>query len=745
MTLVIVESPTKAKTINRFLGKHYKVISSGGHVRDLKKGNAGIDTKNNFKLDYEIIPKAEDRVKEIEQLAKKEKDVILATDEDREGEAIAYHLAQILKLDKKTKRIVFHEITENAIKHSLENPRTVDMQLVDAQKARRVLDRLVGFGLSPFLWAKISYGLSAGRVQSVALRLIVEKEQEIQKFKPQDYWNIVVHLLSGKHLFEAEVTTKNGKAIGKMGIDTEKQAKEIVAALKKATYAITKIEQKKRVKRPYPPFRTSTLQQAAAARFGYPAKRTMMIAQHLYEKGFITYPRTDSLNLSQDALKQARTYIQKEIGDAYLPEKPRFYKSPTKGAQEAHESIRPAFDGKATLASRVPQKMKLTPQEKKLYTLIWQRFLASQMQDAVQLATTVDIATQTPYGLHATGVVTEFDGFTKVYPTELTEKELPPLKEGQELKAKNIDSNKHTTQPPPRFSDASLVKELEEKGIGRPSTYASIISTIQDRNYVEKNDQKRLQPTSIGTTVNDIIVKNFPDIVNTGFTATMEEDLDEIAVGKKDWHKILQAFYTPFEKNLTKKMKDVKSQKIAKPTKEKCPECGEHNLVEKNGRFGAFFACDGYPKCRFTKPKDGEEGPPQPKHTDEKCPECGKEILERIGKFGAFLACSGYPKCKFSKQKEDKNAFSAPCVKCVEGEVKEKHTKKGKSFYGCIRYPDCDFAVWDKPVVIKDEKTNKKIMRLCPNCKEKSVLVEKKSGVVCSNKECGYKPRATKK
>ena len=741
MTLVIVESPTKAKTINRFLGKHYKVISSGGHVLDLKKGNAGIDTKNNFELDYEIIPKAEERVKEIEQLAKKEKEVILATDEDREGEAIAYHLAQILKLKKNTKRIVFHEITENAIKHSLDNPRTVDMQLVDAQKARRVLDRLVGFGLSPFLWAKISYGLSAGRVQSVALRLIVEKEKEIQAFKPQDYWNIVVHLLSGKHLFEAEVATKNGKPIGKMGIDTEKKAQEIVAALKKASYTIAKIEQKKRTKRPYPPFRTSTLQQAAAARFGYTAKRTMMIAQHLYEKGFTTYPRTDSLNLSQDAVAQARNYIQKEIGDAYLPEKARFYKSEAKGAQEAHESIRPAFDGKTTLASRAPQKMKLTPQEKKLYTLIWQRFIASQMQDAVQLATTVEIDTQTPYGLHATGAVTEFDGFTKVYPVQLSENELPPLKEQTALKAKSIDSNKHTTQPPPRFSDASLVKTLEQQGIGRPSTYASIISTIQERNYVEKNDQKRLQPTAIGVTVNDIIVKNFSDIVNTGFTATMEEDLDKIAIGKKDWHKTLKAFYTPFEKNLTKKMKEVKSQKIAKPTKEKCPQCGEHNLVEKNGRFGAFFACEGYPKCRFTKPRDGEEGPPQPKHTGEKCPDCGEEILERVGKFGAFFACSGYPKCKFSKPKEDKNAFSVPCVKCVEGLVKEKRTKKGKIFYGCNKYPDCDFALWDKPVVVKDKQVGKDRMELCPKCKDKTALVEKKAGVVCSNKECGYKPR----
>ena len=466
---------------------------------------------------------------------------------------------------------------------------------------------------------------------------------------------------------------------------------------------------------------------------------TMRIAQKLYEKGFITYPRTDSLNLSQDALKQARTYIQKEFGDAYVPEKARLYKSEAKGAQEAHESIRPAFDGKATLASRVPQKIKLTPQEKKVYTLIWQRFLASQMQDAVQLATAVDITTQTPYALHATGTVTQFDGFTKVYPTELSENELPPLKEQEVVKEKKINPNKHTTQPPARFSDASLVKTLEEKGIGRPSTYASIISTIQERNYVEKNEQKRLEPTRTGMQVNDIIVKNFPDIVDTGFTATMEEDLDQIAVGKKDWHKTLKAFYAPFEKNLHKKMKEVKSQKTGKPTKEKCPQCGEHNLVEKNGRFGAFYACSGYPKCRFTKPMDGEEGPPQPKHTNEKCPECGAEILERIGKFGVFLACSAYPKCKFSKPKEDKNAFSVLCIKCVEGQVKEKHTKKGKLFYGCNRYPDCDFAVWDKPYVEKDKKTGKQMIIRCHKCKEKAPLVERGKNILCSNKECKYK------
>ena len=749
MTLVIVESPTKAKTINRFLGKEYNVISSGGHIRDLKKGKKGIDTKNNFALDYEIIPKAEERVKEIEELAKKEKknDIILATDEDREGEAIAYHIAEILELDdKKAKRIVFHEITEDAIKESLAHPRTIDMQLVDAQKARRVLDRLVGFGLSPFLWEKISYGLSAGRVQSVALRIIVEKEKEIQKFKPQDYWSILVNLTGAKNKkIQARVATKNGKTIPTMGIDTEKESKDIVKTLEKAHCTVQSIKQQQKIKRPFAPFRTSTLQQAASSRFGYQSRRTMQLAQGLYERGFITYPRTDSINLSGQAVAKAQEYIQAMYGEQYLPKKARIYKEKAKGAQEAHESIRPAFGRSVKLEKRSPDNLKFkSPQEKKLYTLIWQRFVASQMADAVQLSTTVVIDTGTAYGLQANGVITKFDGFTRVYPVELSENELPEIAEKEELSIKDIKPNKHTTQPPARYSDASLVKLLEEKGVGRPSTYASIISTIQEREYVERNEQKRLEPTLMGVRVNDIIVKHFPDIVDTGFTATMEQDLDKIAVGKKQWDKTLSAFYSPFEKHLNQKMEQVKSQKIAKQTKQKCPECGEHNLVEKNGRFGAFYACGGYPKCRFTQQKDGEEGPPEIKPTGEKCPKCGEEIVERIGRYGPFLACSGYPKCKFSKQKENPNAFSVPCNKCVEGIVKEKHTKKGKIFYGCDRYPDCDLAVWDKPHTQKDKKTSKQMMIMCTECKQKAPLVEKGKNIVCSNKECDYK-KALKK
>jgi len=701
MELIIVESPTKANTIKKFLGKDYKVLASFGHVRDLPKNDLGVDVENNFTPKYVIPPKARKTISELKKEAKKIKSTILATDEDREGEAIAWHLAQILELEN-PKRIVFHEITKSAIAHAIENPRSIDENLVNAQQARRVLDRIVGYKLSPFLWKKIARGLSAGRVQSIAVRLVADREKEIENFKKDEYWAIEALFdkiqnpklqISNKSQiknpkpqteFGALLVKKNGEVIPKLGIKTKDEADKILEDLKGAEYKVEKVEKKEAKKNPLPPFATSTLQQEAWKKLRYPAKFTMRLAQQLYENGHITYHRTDSLNLSETSLSVAEKFIKENFGNNYWAGFFKKYKAKGK-AQEAHEAIRPAYPENA------PEKMKssIMGSQYKLYELIWRRFIACQMASAIFNSSAVEVNTfstkdrQSPnYTFKANGQTLKFDGFLKVYPMKFEEKELPDLVEKEPLELKEIIPSQHFTEPPPRYNEASLIKTLEENGIGRPSTYAPIISTVQERNYITKDEQRRFCPTEIGNLVNDLLVEHFPIIVDMQFTAKMEEDLDEIAEGNKKWTDICQEFYGPFNENLQKKYSEVSKETIA---------------VQK---------------------------------TDKICPKCGAELVIRFGRFGKFYACSGFPKCKYTGSLEEKE-LDIKCPKCQTGQITAKRTKRGKIFYGCNKYPECDFALWDKPV-----KTEQGEIQKCQKCG--SAIVEKGKQIKCSSKTCDF-------
>ncbi len=736
MKLVIVESPTKAKTISKFLGGKFTVKSSFGHIRDLPTKKMGIDIEHDFEPEYEIPSKNLDRVKELKKLAKSADGVILATDEDREGEAISWHLVAALGLKpEQIERIAFHEITKNAIEKALANPRNIDYNLVDAQQARRVLDRLVGYELSPFLWKKIRRGLSAGRVQSVALRLIVEREREIQNFKPEEYWNISALLKnSAKKEFEAKVSRENEKALGKMGIKNKEHADKITSFLEKADYQISNITRKEVQKNPLPPYTTSTLQQDANNKLGYSSKQTMMIAQQLYEGiklgkdgsvGLITYMRTDSVNLSMESMLTAQKVIAQKFGKDFALDNPRFFKTKAKGAQEAHEAIRPTFP------ERDPESIKeyLDPKQYKIYRLIWQRMIASQMAAAVMDSVSVDIqATQKNsadnYTLRANGSTIKFPGYLKVYGEKLpvTETILPEIQEKDILDLAKLMPEQKFTQPPARYSEAALVKAMEELGIGRPSTYAPTISTIIDRKYVGKDEGKKLFPEEIGLTVSDLLVEHFSDIVDYKFTATMEEDLDEIAEGKKEWVPVIREFYTPFHKNLQKKTKEIKKEDLQEKLDRKCPECGG-DLVVKFGRFGKFIACSNYPSCRYTE-KTAEEKKVDEQHAGETCEVCGAPMVVKRGRYGAFLGCSNYPECKNIKKIENKTGIK--CPKCNVGEIVERKSKRGRVFFGCNKYPDCDFALWNKPTGDK-----------CPKCGS-LVVFAAKGKVKCSSKECDY-------
>lgn len=637
MKLVIVESPTKARTISKFLGKDYIVESSFGHVRDLPEKELGIDVEHDFNPKYVIIPRAIKRIKELKNKAQKTNNLILATDEDREGEAIAYHLAQSLELTNlKVERIVFHEITKSAIENALKTPRNINMDLVDAQQARRVLDRLVGYKLSPFLWKKIARGLSAGRVQSVTVRLIVERQQEIEKFEPEEYWSIEALLQSKtKEEFTTKLIKKNGKTIPKFGIKTKEDAEKIIKDLEGAEYKITDIQKKEVKKYPLPPFTTSTLQQEASYRLKFSAKQTMVVAQQLYETGLITYHRTDSLNLAEQFLKKAQKLIIQEFGKDYAPNTPQHYKTKTKGAQEAHEAIRP------TQPKKTPEdiKKKLDKNQNKLYRLIWQRAIASQMQPAIIDSTAIDIQAN-KYIFRTTGATIKFDGFLKVYPIKVSETILPPLEKNKILKLIKLISNQHFTKPPAPYTEATLVKTLEEYGIGRPSTYAPILSTIQERNYVKKQN-RHLLPTEIGILVNNVLVKNFPEIVDVKFTARMEENLDEIALGKQKWVPIIKDFYLPFDENLQKKYKEVSKKEITEEKTDKtCEKCNKPMII-KIGRFGKFLACSGFPKCKNTLPLEKKR-----ELTDKICDKCKAPMEIKTGRYGKFLGCSNYPECK---------------------------------------------------------------------------------------------------
>ena len=739
-TLVIVESPTKAKTISKFLGKNFIVKSSFGHVRDLPKSKLGVDIENNFEPHYIVSRDKTAVVKELKDAAKKADEVLFASDEDREGEAISFHLANILDIaPSKAKRITFHEITKTAIAHALENPRALDLHLVDAQQARRVLDRLVGYNLSPFLWRKVAKGLSAGRVQSVAVRLIVEREREIKDFKPEEYWTIdgIFTAPQDKIEFEAKLNAVNGKKLDKMDLKEKGQVDAILKDLDKATYKVADVEEKQTKRSPLAPFTTSTLQQEANNVLGYSSKQTMRLAQQLYEGvelgsegqvALITYMRTDAVNLSGKFLSEANEVIGKEFGNKYQLSEPRKYKNKNKNAQEAHEAIRP------TEALRTPDEIKpfVEPAQYKLYNLIWRRAVATQMADAELNSMSVDIESNNKYGFRATGQTIIFDGFLKLFPEKTKENALPVLKKDEALDCKEIKPEQHFTEPPARYSDATLVKALEEYGIGRPSTYAPTIATIEDRGYVERDDKKRLEPKEIAFLVNDLLVEHFHHIVDYRFTAEMESNLDAIAEGEKEWQPVIKDFYTPFKENLDKKDKELDKKNIAEEaTDEKCEKCGKPMII-KIGRFGKFLACTGYPECKSTRPVPGsEEAKQEVQVTDEKCEKCGSPMVVKRGRFGPFLGCSKYPECKNIKSIDKK--INVKCPKCKEGDLVEKRTKRRKIFFGCNRYPNCDFAIWEKP--------NGEV---CP--KSNDLLVFAAKGVIkCSNKECDFKKMVEEK
>ena len=743
-SLLIVESPTKVKTLSKFLGKGFEIKASVGHIKDLPKKELGVDVENNLTPTYVVIEGKEKVLKDLKKAAKEADKIYLGPDPDREGEAIAWHIAGELKgAPDRVFRVEFNEITEKAVTDAIKHPRKIDMDLVDAQQARRILDRLVGYKLSPFLWRKVRRGLSAGRVQSVALRLVVDREREIGAFKATEYWSITASL-EGKEPppFDAKLFRINEE---KAEINNEEQAGGILKDLEGRGFSVKQIEKKKRKRSPAPPFITSTLQQEAARKLRFTAKKTMMMAQQLYEGielggegsvGLITYMRTDSVRVASEAQEEASALIRGEFGKDYLPEKPNVYKS-KKSAQEAHEAIRPSS------VVRTPSSIKsfLSRDQYNLYKLIWNRFVASQMHAALLEQTSVDISADPRdageakrYIFRASGTVVQFPGFMKVYTesgdTETDEEGLlPSLTAGDVLKTLGIAPKQHFTQPPPRFSEASLVKELEAKGIGRPSTYANILSTIQDRKYTEK-DEGRFRPTELGTLVSDLLVDKFSDVMDYNFTAKMEDNLDRIEEGGFKWFDIVMDFYRPFDKDLIEAMENLGKVRPADiPTDEVCDKCGKP-MVIKWGRHGRFIACTGYPECKNTRPLEqegaGGGAGAAAQETEEKCEKCGSPMVLKSGRFGRFLACGKYPECKTTK------AISTG-IKCPEdgGDIVERRTKKGKVFFSCGNYPNCKFATWYKPV-----------NRRCPQC-DAAFLVEKKTKqgeyIACLNKECKYK------
>jgi DNA topoisomerase-1 len=774
--LVIVESPAKAKTIKRYLGRDFQVAPSVGHVVDLPKSKLGVNIKKGFEPEYEIIPAKAKVVESIKAAAKNKDNIYLATDPDREGEAIAWHIAQRLgKVKAGIHRVLLHEITEKAVKHAIEHPAQLDQKLFEAQQARRVLDRLVGYQVSPLLWDKVKRGISAGRVQSVALRMIVEREREREVFRPEEYWTLDANLAAqSPPQFRARLYSYKGERIDNKSTRLLKPlADEIIEACRSASFIVRKVECKEVRRSPAPPFITSRLQQEAARKLYFSPSRTMKIAQRLYEGvelgdqgavGLITYMRTDSPRVSDEALHSVRNYIAGRYGADYLPEKPNTYRS-AKSAQEAHEAIRP------TAVERDPESIAryLSKDELALYTLIFNRFVSSQMSQAVYDRTSVDIeAGQAVF--RATGQVMKFDGFMRVYlegQEEVEEDEtglLPPMSEGDHLRLVALAPNaafdngtkpehradtealahgfwleQHFTQPPPRYSQASLIKELEDKGIGRPSTYASIMASILNRDYVDEDENKRLRPTSLGRVVCELLLAGFPDIFEVGFTAAMEEQLDEVEEGRENWVKTLKRFYGPFEKRLgeaKKKMPTVKREGV--PTDLKC-ELDGGAMVIKWGRHGEFLACSNYPKCtntkEFVRDEHGNIVPQEsaaPATTDELCEKCGRPMVRKRSRFGEFLGCSGYPQCDNIKTfKAEPVKTGVNCPECKEGEMWERRTRRGKIFFGCSRYPKCKFASWDRVVA-----------QSCPDCGSPYLVekVSKREGTrwLCPNKACSY-------
>ncbi len=742
--LLIVESPAKSRTLTRFLGGDFEVLSTIGHLVDLPKSKLGVDVKNDYAPDYIVIKGKEKVLAELKKAAKKASKVYLAPDPDREGEAIAWHVANSLKGSKTScVRVTFNEITKSAVTEAIKHPREIDLNLVNAQQARRVLDRLVGYMVSPFLWKTVARNLSAGRVQSVALRLVCEREEEIAKFISEEYWQITALLAARKkEKFSAQLFKTGDQTVVRGGEDgpkkivirTKDEADKILADLGKSEYVVSQIKKSEKTRRPAAPFITSTLQQEAAKAYSFSPKLTMSIAQHLYEgiefgkegpTGLITYMRTDSTRVSEEALASVRGYVKKTYGDKYLPEKPNQY-GRAKSAQDAHEAIRPTY------MEFEPEKVKkyLSAQQYKLYMLIWNRFVASQMTNAEYDVETVDIEAGY-YLLRANAQTLRFDGFLRIYHEEKEPDEngngenglqsLPPLKEGETLTLVELTPNQSFTRPPARYSEAMLVKRMEADGIGRPSTYASIISTIKDRKYVELKERK-LFPTDLGVAVNKILVENFPSLFNVAFTATMEKELDLVEDGTDDWVKVVGDFYKPFSatiKSLEGKHEDIKMA-LTEVTDIDCEKCGSP-MVIKWGRNGRFLACSAYPDCKSTRPLPEEE---EKSKTDQKCEKCGSAMVIKSGRFGRFMACSGYPECKNTKP----ITLGIACPKDgCDGQLQEKQTKGRRLFYGCSKYPKCDFASWDRPVnqpcpvcqhaylVQKTSKAKGEFFR-CPQC-----------------------------
>jgi len=751
--LVIVESPAKAKTLQKYLGRDYQVKASVGHIMDLPKSKLGVDIANDFKPDYQVVHGKRKVVSELKAAAKGKENIFLAPDPDREGEAIAWHIAENLGEHKSVHRVLFNEITKRAVQEAIQNPKELDRNLYEAQQTRRILDRLVGYQISPILWKKVRRGLSAGRVQSVAVRIICEREREIQAFQAVEYWSITARL-EGRNPppFLARLFRIGADKLDpdKFRVEDGATATALVARLQGADWTVTRVERKERRRNPTPPFITSRLQQEASRKLGYVPSRTMRIAQHLYEGielgdqgavGLITYMRTDSTRVSPDALQQVRGFIENRFGANYVPEKPNFFAS-KKSAQDAHEAIRP------TSVDNTPESVAafLSREELALYTLIWNRFVASQMVPAVFDQTSVDIAAEDTV-FRASGQVMKFDGFIRVYmegrdeerkegdEEDDSERQLPELQEGERLRLHELLPEQHFTQPPPRFSQATLIKELEEKGIGRPSTYASIMGTILNKEYVVEDKSRRLRPTELGFLVTDLLVDAFPDILNVEFTAGMEDELDKIEEGSERWVDAMRRFYEPFAKDLEhaeERMRDVKHG--GQPTDILCDKCGA-NMTIKWGRGGEFLACPSYPECKstknFTRDDDGTIKVAEAEVIDEACPQCGKPMQIRFGKFGKFVGCSGYPDCRSVRPLVKPVPTGVTCPDCHQGEIMEKRSRGGKTFYSCARYPDCKFATWDRPIA-----------EPCPECQAPFIVEKttKKAGTVrrCLSEGCKY-------
>ena len=742
-SLLIVESPTKVNTLKKIVGKDFIIKASVGHLKDLPKKKLGVDIENNFEPEYITIRGKGKILQELKTAAKKADKIFLAPDPDREGEAIAYHIGnEVARFTKgKIYRVLFNEITKKAVKEALDNPTELNSDRVNAQQARRILDRLVGYKISPILWKKVHRGLSAGRVQSVALRIVCEREREIQAFKSKEYWSVTLDLEgSSEPKFQAKLLKIGDE---KAEIENKEEADTILKDLDGLPLVLDSITKKERKRNPSAPFITSSLQQEASRKLNFSPKKTMLLAQKLYEGikldkkgtvGLITYMRTDSVRLSDQALEDVRSFIPEKYGDDYLPSKPNVYKS-KKSAQEAHEAIRP------TDVNIDPNSIKdyLEKDLFRLYQLIWSRFVSCQMVPAVLDTTQFDIKSGN-YLFRSNGSILKFAGFMKVYvesqddatseksDSKDSDRILPPLTKGEELKLIEILPEQHFTQPPARFTEAMLVKELEDKGVGRPSTYASIISVIKDRDYIQ-NEERRLKPVELGFMINDLLVENFPDIMTTQFTAKMEGQLDEVEDGKIEWKKVLQSFYTPFKKDLEeaeKKMKDFKAE--VEETDEVCEKCNEPMII-KWGRFGKFMACSGYPDCKNAKDikKPGSEEGETPDEVDGVCDLCESALIIKRGRFGKFIACSTYPECKFTKPIG--LGIACPEDNC-KGEIAPRRTKKGRTFYGCTKYPDCKFTSWDKP---KNEP--------CPECKHPFMVEKWKKNedptILCP--ECGFK------